>query len=163
MTCPPHRAMRLGPKPKDWRSNVMAKAENKTRPTDGSIEEFLNNVEPAGRREDSFEMLEIMTRLSGHKPVRWGSIIGFGKYHYRYESGREGDMFLTGFSPRKTALTAYIMGGFTAYDDLMSKLGKYKIGKSCLYISRLSNVDQGVLEDLIGQSLTYMRDKYQVE
>ena len=161
---PRHRAMRLGPKPKDGRSNGMAnKAENKTRPTDGSIEEFLNNVEPAGRREDSFEMLEIMTRLSGYKPVLWGSIIGFGQYHYRYESGREGDMFLTGFAPRKTALTAYIMGGFTAYDDLMSKLGKYKIGKSCLYISRLSNVDRSVLEDLIGQSLTYMRDKYRVE
>jgi hypothetical protein len=141
----------------------MAQANNKTRPTDDRVEDFLNSVEHAGRREDSFEMLEIMTRLSGHQPVLWGSIVGFGQYHYKYDSGREGDMFLTGFSPRKTALTAYIMGGFTAYDDLMSRLGKYKIGKSCLYITRLSNVDRSVLEDLIGQSLTYMRDKYGVD
>ena len=141
----------------------MAQANNKTRPTDDRVEDFLNGVEHAGRREDSFEMLEIMTRLSDHKPVLWGSIVGFGQYHYKYDSGREGDMFLTGFSPRKTALTAYIMGGFTAYDDLMSRLGKYKIGKSCLYITRLSNVDRSVLEDLIGQSLTYMRDKYGVD
>ena len=141
----------------------MAQANNKTRPTDDCVEDFLNSVEHAGRREDSFEMLEIMTRLSGQQPVLWGSIVGFGQYHYKYDSGREGDMFLTGFSPRKTALTAYIMGGFTAYDDLMSRLGKYKIGKSCLYITRLSNVDRSVLEDLIGQSLTYMRDKYGVD
>ena len=141
----------------------MAQANNKTRPTDDQVEDFLNSVEHAGRREDSFEMLEIMTRLSGHQPVLWGSIVGFGQYHYKYDSGREGDMFLTGFSPRKTALTAYITGGFTAYNDLISRLGKYKIGKSCLYITRLSNVDRSVLEDLIGQSLTYMRDKYSVD
>ena len=158
-----HRATQPGLRRRVWRSNTVAKAENKTRPTLDSVETFLNAVEHQGRREDSFEMLEIMTRLSGHQPVLWGSIVGFGLYHYKYESGREGDMFLTGFSPRKTALTAYIMGGFTAYDDLMSRLGKYKIGKACLYITRLSNVDRGVLEELIGQSLSYMRDKYGVD
>lgn len=157
-----HRATQLGLRRGVWRSNTVAKAENKTRPTLDSVETFLNAVEHQGRREDSFEMLEIMTRLSGHQPVLWGSIVGFGQYHYKFESGREGDMFLTGFSPRKTALTAYIMGGFTACDDLMSRLGKYKIGKACLYITRLSNVDRGVLEELIGQSLSYMRDKYGV-
>lgn len=141
----------------------MSKAANKTRPSPASVDEFLRAVEHDRRREDSFEMLEIMTRLSGHPPVLWGNIVGFGHYHYTYESGREGEMFLTGFSPRKTALTAYIMGGFSAYDDLMSRLGKFKIGKTCLYITRLSNIDRSVLEDLIGQSLAYMRDKYSVE
>ena len=140
-----HRATQRGLRRRVWRSNTVAKAENKTRPTLDSVETFLNAVDHQGRREDSLEMLEIMTRLSGHQPVLWGSIVGFGQYHYKYESGREGDMFLTGFSPRKTALTAYIMGGFTAYDDLMSRLGKYKIGKACLYITRLPNVDRGYL------------------
>ena len=86
----------------------------------------------------------------------WGSIVGFGHYHYAYESGREGDMFLTGFSPRKTALTAYIMGGFEKHDDLLSRLGTFKIGKSCLYMTRLSKVDRAVLEDLIAQSLAHI-------
>ena len=141
----------------------MAKADNKTRPTEDSVEAFLDAVGHSGRRKDSFDMLEMMTRLSGHPPVLWGSIVGFGQYHYTYESGRQGDMFLTGFSPRKTALTSYIMGGFSAYDDLMSRLGTYKIGKACLYITRLSNVDRSVLEDLIKQSLTCMRHKYGAE
>jgi hypothetical protein len=141
----------------------VASAPNKTRPTDGKVEDFLHAVEHTGRREDAFALLEIMTRLSGHPPVLWGSIVGFGQYHYRYDSGREGDMFLTGFSPRKTALTAYIMGGFSGYDDHMARLGRYKIGKACLYITRLAHVDQTVLEDLISQSLKAMRAKYQVD
>jgi len=140
----------------------MAAAENKTQPTDGNVEAFLHAIEHEGRREDSFEMLDIMARLSGHPAVLWGSIVGFGRYHYTYESGRDGTMFLTGFSPRKTALTAYIMGGFTAHEDLLSRLGSFKIGKSCLYITRLSKVDRGVLEELIAQSLDQMRAKYNV-
>ena len=141
----------------------MAQAQNKTRPTDGKVEAFLNAVEHEGRREDAFTLLEIMTRLSGHEPVLWGNIVGFGQYHYKYESGREGDMFLTGFSPRKTALTAYIMDGFSTYDELMSRLGKFKTGKSCLYITRLKNIEQPVLEELVSGSLAHMRDKYDVE
>lgn len=144
------------------KSSSTRKTENKTRPTQESVDDFLHAVDHPRRREDSFEMLEIMTRLSGYPAVLWGNIIGFGQYHYIYDSGREGDMFLTGFAPRKTALTAYIMGGFGAYDDLLARLGTFKIGKACLYIPRLSNVDRAVLEDLIGQSLDYMRSKYQV-
>lgn len=140
----------------------MAAAVNKTQPTDGNVETFLHAIEHEGRRQDSFEMLDIMTRLSGYPAVLWGSIVGFGRYHYAYESGREGDMFLIGFSPRKTALTAYIMGGFEKHDDLLSRLGTFKIGKSCLYMTRLSKVDRAVLEDLIAQSLAHMRAKYQV-
>lgn len=140
----------------------MAKAENKTRPTGDSVQAFLRSIEHTGRREDSIEMVEIMSRLSGHVPVLWGSIVGFGQYHYRYQSGREGDMFLTGFSPRKSALTAYIMDGFQGYEDLLARLGPVKTGKSCLYINRLSKIDLGTLEQLITRSLIHMRATYQV-
>ena len=89
-----------------------------------------------------------------------GSIVGFGQYHYKYASGREGDMLLTGFSPRKTALTLYVMGGFESRPDLMKRLGKYKTGKSCLYVKRLSDIDMDVLEELIVADIDYMRATY---
>ncbi len=136
-------------------------AENKTRPTQADVLEFLNSVDNDTRREDAFRMLEIMKEITGDDPVMWGpSIVGFGSYHYKYDTGREGDMCLTGFSPRKTSLTVYIMPGFDRYGELMSKLGKHKSGKSCLYINKLSNVDEEVLKELISEGVKYMRAKY---
>jgi hypothetical protein len=103
----------------------------------------------------------MMKRVTGCEPKMWGpSIIGFGRYHYRYESGREGDWFLTGVSPRKQALTVYIMQGFGEYDELMTRLGPHRTGKSCLYISKLERIDFAALENLVARSVTWMREKY---
>jgi hypothetical protein len=133
-------------------------AENKTQVTDADVMEFLNNVADARRREDSLAVLALMADVTGEEPKMWGSsIVGFGAYHYKYASGREGDMPLTGFSPRKQALTLYIMGGFEQYDDLLAKLGKHTTGSSCLYIKRLSDVDMGVLAELVTQSVEFMK------
>lgn len=139
----------------------MAKAQNKTQKTDQDVREFLNTVEHDLRREDSFRVLGIMEKLTGMEAKMWGnSIIGFGDYHYKYESGREGDFFKVGFSPRKTSLTLYIMPGFERYPELMEKLGKYKTGRSCLYVKKLTDVDEGVLKELIVESVAYMTEKY---
>ncbi|MEQ9439560.1 MAG: DUF1801 domain-containing protein [Cyclobacteriaceae bacterium] len=133
----------------------------KTQPTDRNITEFLSSVEDTQRREDCFTLLSLMQEVTGEAPRYWHSnMIGFGTYHYRYESGREGDWFITGFSPRKQSLTLYIMAGFTRYDELMTQLGKYKTGKSCFYVKRLSDIDPEVLRELIKKSVQYMREKY---
>jgi hypothetical protein len=133
-------------------------SEPKTRPTDNDVEAFLNSVEPDSKRQDSFRILEIMRQVTGEEPTMWGdSIIGFGSYHYKYASGREGDWFLAGFSPRKQNLTLYIMSGFDQYDTLLGNLGKYKTGKSCLYINKLEDVDEDMLRDLVQQSVDHMR------
>jgi hypothetical protein len=135
-------------------------AKLKTQLNDGDVEAFLNSVENDKRREDSFTVLEIMKKLTGEEAKMWGaSIIGFGSYHYKYKSGREGDWFLTGFSPRKQSLTLYIMSGFSKYDEFMAQLGKFKTGKSCLYVNRLEDVDIKILEELIVQSLAFLKDK----
>jgi hypothetical protein len=132
-------------------------AELKTQKTEASVEAFLNTVEHERKRADSFEILDLMKEVTGEEPVMWGSsIIGFGSYHYKYASGRDADWFLTGFSPRKQSLTLYIMSGFDAYDGLLDKLGKYKTGKSCLYINKLEDVDMDVLRDLVKQSVNHM-------
>jgi hypothetical protein len=134
-------------------------SENKTRPTDKSVIDFLNNVDNKTRREDSFTLLEMMEKITGEDAVLWGSnIIGFGSYHYKYESGREGDMPLIGFSPRKQSLTLYIMPGFDDYEDMLTKLGKHRIGKSCLYVNKLSDVDDDVLRSLIKHSYEHMKE-----
>ncbi len=138
-------------------------AENKTQPTDVTAEDFLNSVDHAKRREDGFTLLKMMKRVTGWPPVMWGpTIIGFGCYHYKYDSGREGDFLVTGFSPRKTALTLYIMPGYRDIGHLLKKLGKHKIGKSCLYINKLEDVDMEVLEEIVVEGLDYMKDKYDV-
>ena len=135
--------------------------KNKTQKNDSSVLEFLNNVENEKRKTDAFAMLKIMKKLTKEEPKMWGpSLVGFGSYHYKYESGREGDFFLTGFSPRKQSLTLYIMNGFERYNELMSQLGKYKTGKSCLYINKLEDVDLKILENLIVESVDYMKNKY---
>ena len=131
-------------------------AENKTQKTGASVEEFLASVENKRRREDGLTLLEMMREITGLEPDMWGpSIIGFGDYHYRYESGREGDMFLTGFSPRKQSLSLYIMAGFEGYDDLLGRLGKHRKGASCLYINKLADVDMGVLRELVRESFEH--------
>jgi hypothetical protein len=138
----------------------MAKADNKTQLTDASVEAFLNTVEDEKQRADSFKVLELMSRVSGEEPKMWGpAIIGFGLRHLKYESGREMDWMLTGFSPRKSNLTLYIMGGFKKYDELMAKLGKHKTGKSCLYVKRLSDIDKSVLEELVASSIDHIKSK----
>ena len=125
-------------------------AEPKTKPTNQSVKEFLNEIPEPERRADCFEVAKIMEQISGEKPKMWGpSIVGFGSYHYKYASGREGDWPMMGFSPRKKDLTLYIMMGFERHADLMEKLGKHSTGKSCLYIKRLSDVHMPTLKKLI--------------
>ncbi len=133
-------------------------AELKTKKNDGDVVVFLNSVANEKRKADSFVVLDLMKEVTGEAPKMWGSsIIGFGSYHYKYESGREGDWFLTGFAPRKQSLTLYIMGGFDGYDELMGQLGKHTTGKSCLYIKKIEDVDQAVLRELVGSSVAHMR------
>lgn len=135
--------------------------ENKTQQTMASVETFLNGVKDKARAADSRVVLKLMQEVTGESPKMWGpSIIGFGTYHYKYDSGREGDFLRIGFSPRAQALTLYIMGGFPRYEALMAKLGKYSTGKSCLYIKRLSDVDVKALEALIQASWNEMAKRY---
>lgn len=134
-------------------------AELKTSPNDRSVEAFLNGVKDEKKRRDSFTILEIMEEVTGETPRMWGdSIIGFGSYHYKYASGREGDWFLTGFSPRKQDLTLYIMAGFERYETLLEGLGKHKTGKSCLYIKKIEDIDRETLRELIRLSVEHMVD-----
>lgn len=136
-------------------------AENKTKPTGASVVKFLEQVEQEQKKKDAFVLLDLMKSITGEEAVLWGpSLIGFGNYHYKYDSGHKGDFFIVGFSPRKTALTVYIMPGFKRYDSLMQKLGKHKTGKSCLYIKRLADVDMDILTELISESVKYMNEKY---
>ena len=134
-------------------------AENKTQRNDGDVLAYLESVENKRRREDSLAVLQLMEEVTGERAEMWGtSIVGFGSYHYRYESGREGDFMLTGFAPRKQALTLYIMGGHERYDGLMAKLGKHRRGRSCVYINKLADVDLAVLRELIAESVAFMRE-----
>jgi hypothetical protein len=137
-------------------------AENKTRPTAASVTAFVNSIDDPRRRAEVRKVAAMMRRVTGKRARMWGpSMVGYGTYHYRYASGREGDFMLTGYSPRKQALTIYILAGFDRFRPLMKKLGTFKTGKSCLYIRRLADVDEEVLEQLIDESVKYMRDNYQ--
>lgn len=136
-------------------------AELKTKLNDGSVDDFLNSIEDPVKRADSFLVSAIMEKLTGDQPKMWGSnIIGFGTYHYKYASGREGNWFITGFSPRKQNLTLYLMSGFTHADALLSRLGKYKTGKSCLYIKKLEDINMNILEELIVASMDRVKELY---
>lgn len=136
-------------------------AELKTQKNDGDIVEFLHGVDNEERRKDCFKLLELFQQWTKETPKMWGnSIVGFGDYHYKYDSGREGDWFLTGFSPRKQNLTMYITAGFSEYDDIMQSLGKYKTGSSCLYVKRLSDIDLDQLKTLVEKSVSYMKERY---
>ena len=139
-------------------------AELKTRPTRASVTEFLAGIDDRQQRVDAKKVAAMMRRATGKRAKMWGaSIVGYGSYHYKYASGRKGDFMVTGFSPRKQALTVYIMPGFSSFKKLMEKLGKYKTGKSCLYIKRLSDVDEKVLEILIAESVRHMRKRYETK
>jgi hypothetical protein len=136
-------------------------AEPKTKPTNESVEDFLNRVTEAERREDCFAVAKIMEEITGEKPKMWGpSIVGFGSYHYKYASGREGDWPMTGFSPRKKDLTLYLMMGFEKHEELMKTLGKHSGGNSCLYIKRLSDVHIPTLKKLIKTSVKELEGLY---
>lgn len=129
-------------------------AELKTRENDGNVLNFINSIENLHHKKDSLALLELMGNVTDKPAKMWGkNIIGFGKYHYRYDSGREGDWFMCGFSPRVQNMTIYIMKGFGQYDTFLQKLGKYKTGKSCLYINKLDDIDMEVLEALVRQSV----------
>ena len=136
-------------------------AENKTQKTGASVAKFLASIKNETRRKDSAAVANLMKKATGLKAEMWGpAIVGFGRYHYKYDSGREGDMPLVGFSPRKAALTIYIMPGFSSFGGLMKKLGKHKTGGSCLYLKRLEDVDMRVLGELIARTFAAMKKKY---
>lgn len=136
-------------------------AELKTKPTEKEVEEFLRGIADERRRADCLSLSEMMKRVTGEPPKMWGpGMVGFGSYHYRYQSGREGDWFLAGFAPRKANLVVYVMAGFDGHEEIMARLGKYKTGKSCLYVNRLADVDMAVLEELVSASVVHMRKIY---
>lgn len=138
----------------------MAKYEAKTKPSAVSVDTFLTGLEPA-RQSDSRALCAMMAEITGEKPVLWGpSIIGFGSYAYRYESGHSGTSMLTGFSPRKAALTVYICSGFAERGGLLTRLGPHSTGKACLYIKKLADVDLSVLRQLIAGSVEEMRRRH---
>jgi len=133
-------------------------AEQKTKPTNQSVKDFLNEISDEERRADCFAVAKIMEEITGEKPKMWGpSIVGFGSYHYKYASGHEGDAPVTGFSPRKKDLTVYMMMGFTKHGELLEKLGKHSTAKSCLYIKRLSDIHVPTLKKLIKVSVKDLR------
>ena len=142
----------------------MANTGNKTVPTDVSPAAFVATVENAARRADAQKLLSWFGEVTGLEPVMWGtSIIGYGRYRYKYDSGREGEYMLTGFSPRKSAMTVYIMPGyqFPEMQDRLNQLGKHKLGKSCLYIKKLADIDMQVLRMIVEGGVRYMRENYE--
>ena len=145
----------------------MAAAQNKTVETDGDVEAFLAKVEPEQKRDDARTLVALFERVTGEPAKMWGpSIIGFGRYHYQYDSGREGDFLRTGFSPRKANISLYLMGGYcdpvtgSAQAKKLERLGKHKTGKSCLYVNKLADVDMAVLEEVIADSVAAMDRMY---
>ncbi len=136
-------------------------AELKTQKNDASIEDFLQGVENNTRRENSFEVLDLMREITGDQGSMWGpSIVGFGDFSYTNTTNKDYKWFKTGFSPRKQSMTLYIMDGFESYHEILSRLGKYKTGKSCLYINKLADVDRDVLRELIQASVDYLETAF---
>lgn len=139
-------------------------SDNKTTVTDVAVDEYLSQVEPERRRVDAQRLDQIFRQVSGFAPRMWGpSIVGYGRYHYRYESGREGDFLATGFAPRKANLVIYIMPGYTDFSAILARLGKHKIGKSCLYINNLDDIDLDVLKELIAAGIEDLGRHWPVE
>lgn len=136
-------------------------AELKTKPNDASVVEFLDTIGNETKRDDCFEIMNMMQEVTGDEPKMWGtSIIGYGTYHYKYASGREGDWMRIGFSPRKQNITLYLMAGVERNDEILSRIGKYKNGKSCFYINKLSDIDMEVLRELMVASLEHVERIY---
>lgn len=137
-------------------------SQRKTTQNEADVDAFLDAVENPRRRADARQLLDLMQAVTGEPPKMWGtSIVGFGKYHYRYASGREGDSLMVGFSPRKQNLAIYIMPGFSAFGELLGRLGKFRTGKSCLYVNKLDDVDLEALEELVRESVAEMRRRYE--
>ena len=142
----------------------MAKASNKTRATKASVDRFLDGVEPERKREEARALDRLFRKVTGWEPRMWGpTIIGYGEYHYRYDSGREGDFLATGFSPRKANHTIYIMPGYGDYGPILERIGKHKLGKSCLYVNKLADIDLDVLAELIEFGLRDLGEKYPIK
>ena len=138
-------------------------AENKTQATSQSAEEFIAAIEPEKRRDEARILVDVFRKATGWEPVMWGpTIIGFGQYHYKYESGREGDFLATGFSPRKAKLSIYVMPGDTDYSEILSRLGKHGMGKSCLYINKLADIDLDVLGELVATGVRDLAKQFPV-
>jgi hypothetical protein len=136
-------------------------AKNKTQATSADVTAFIDAVADETQRADAHAIAAMMARLSGEPPKMWGpSIIGFGRYHYKYDSGREGDTLRIGFSPRKGQTVLYLPGTISAQADLLARLGKHKEGKGCMYIKRLADVDAAVLEEMMVASIRYMAETY---
>ncbi len=155
------KTTRKAPAKKAADKKASKKADVKTRPTSKSVTAFINSVENETRRKDAKTLLAMMKKVTGEKPKMWGpSMIGFGEYHYKYESGREGDMLAVGFSPRKANLALYVLGSLGEDEPLLKKLGPYKNGKSCLYITSLDKVDLGVLEKIVAKSYKATKTKW---
>lgn len=132
----------------------MAKNENKTKPNILNVDEYLDTITDDLKKSDSLKLVEIMKSVSGLEPVMWGaSIVGFGTYHYKYASGREGDWFLIGFSPRKNNFSIYVKSYVENYEEELLKIGKHKTGKGCIYVKKLSDIDIEVLKDILRKSL----------
>lgn len=135
-------------------------SKNKTQPTQISVEEFLQGISPESKQNDCRTICSIMEQITGEPPIMWGQMVGFGTYHYKYESGREGDWFTVGFAARKSNITLYIMAGFERYAELMAQLGKYKTGNSCLHINSLHDINTDTLKTLIKESVIFVRNTY---
>ena len=139
--------------------------EQKTKPHTGDVGEFLAQVEDPKKRADSHVLVELMSAVSGEPPVLWGTMVGFGHYHYKYPTGHEGDSFLVGFAPRKAEFSIYLMGAYfpqenARREELLARLGKHRMGKACLYVKRLSDIDLDVLRELAVISVKRLRDTY---
>lgn len=137
-------------------------AENTTRPTDVDPRDFVASIEHPTRRADAGVLLDLFGRVTGWEPRMWGpTIVGYGRYHYRYDSGREGDFLVTGFSPRKANLVVYVLPGYDDLGDDLTRLGKHRIGKSCLYVNKLADVDLAVLEHIVRRGVAAVEDRYE--
>ncbi|WP_163400329.1 DUF1801 domain-containing protein [Flavobacterium fluviatile] len=136
-------------------------AKNKTTETESSVVDFINSVGDEAKRKDAFELLEIMKNVTGFEPKMWGpGIIGFGNYHYKYESGHEGNAPLAGFSPRKDAISLYLNSSFENKEELLSKFGKHKAGKGCIYIKKLTDINLEILKTMISTSVKEIQKLY---
>ena len=139
-------------------------SDNKTQITGEDVTAFLEAVEPDRKREEALRLDAIFREVTGYLPAMWGpTMVGYGRYHYVYKTGREGDFLATGFSPRKAAHSIYIMPGYAAFGDILGRLGKYKIGKSCLYVNKLADIDVAVLRELIAAGLRDLNTHWPVE
>ena len=142
----------------------MSKAKNKTTATQASVEEFLSSIEPDWKQDEARQIDQLFREVTGWEPRMWGpSMIGYGEYHYKYASGREGDFLATGFSPRKAQHSIYIMPGYGDYGSILDRIGKHSLGKSCFYVKTLKDIDLDVLKELIRAGLDDLAQKYPVK